>query len=106
MTPPVDVPMCIREISWGSTPTQRTMRNQWLIREEESVFFRDEPLIGSASSVAKYTILGTGHEFEREYRRDVGRVGERKRETMQILRSHMKFSKKQSTCIPKSTIQP
>lgn len=106
MTSQVDVPMCMREISWGSTPTQRTMRNQWLIREEESVFFRDEPLMGSSSSVAKYTILGTGHEFEREYRRDVGRVGERKRETMQILQSHMKFSKKQSTCIPKSTIQP
>lgn len=66
MTPPVDVPMCTREISWGSIPTQRTVRNQWPIREKESVFFRDEPLIGSSSLVAKYTILRTGHEFERK----------------------------------------
>lgn len=82
------------------------MRNQWLIREEESVFFRDEPLMGSSSSVAKYTILGTGHEFEREYRRDVGRVGERKRETMQILQSHMKFSKKKKHNLPVSPRAP
>ena len=74
--------MCMREIPWGSTPTRRTMGNQWLIRQEKSVFFRDEPLTGSSSSVAKYTILGTGHGFEREKKRDVGRVGERKRETM------------------------
>lgn len=66
MTPPVDVPVCMREISWGSIPTQRTVRNQWPIREKESVFFRDEPLIGSSSLVAKYTILRTGHEFERK----------------------------------------
>lgn len=106
MTPPVDVPMCMREISWESTPTRRTRRNQWLIREEESVFFRDEPLIGSSSSVAKYTILGTGHEFERLYRRDVGRAGERKREMMQILRSHMKFSKKKKNNLPVSPRAP
>lgn len=66
MTPTVDVPMCMRDISWGSIPTQRTMRNQWPVREKESVFFRDEPLIGSSSSVAKCTILGTGHELERK----------------------------------------